>query len=231
MFGRTKKEIVLNAYTCSNATYECAPICEAKKLAPRWVKELPSKERNIKKCPGINDYYKKGFFLPLWSDLFISIGPKDDFYWRYQYSDLLSKVVSHPTSQWGNNPQLKDQLHLKIESPWIVECDDPVEFYVSQPMWGFKELQPLVVFPGVCNFKHQNSLNVNTYTKIIDTKQEVMLEYGTPLMHIVPLTTSKVVIKNHLITQQEHEAKRNVGGLKFNGSYYGARKFLGKLLG
>jgi hypothetical protein len=206
-----KKDIVINFYTDKAHVFNYFPVVEAKKTLPSWFKELPrpyfnspeDSHSNIKLCPGIMDYYTSGFLVPLWSELYLKIGKAGETNYAWQYSDQQSALVSHSPHMYGNVLPETEYQHLKLTSPWMVTCEEDIEFIIKQPDWRFDINDNIHISSGFLNFKYQPTLNVNLFVKREKEDSEIMLKQGTPLLHIVPLTERKIIMKTHLIDNKE----------------------------
>ncbi|MFZ8929329.1 MAG: hypothetical protein ACO2YY_09085 [Pseudohongiellaceae bacterium] len=157
-------------------------------------KTEPRTFRTIQTCPGRFELYKKGFIIPLWSDLYIQVNEKGE--WRYQFSDLESKIDEHHWVQYSSLCKEGEFSHLKIISPWILDSPDDIDFIAIKPAWEIKALHGLEILPGILNFYHQHSMNVNLFIKNSkEKKQEFFLKAGTPLYHVIPLTDRRVELE------------------------------------
>lgn len=202
-----KKDIVLNLYTCAPSVFNYSPIVEAKKEIPSWFKKLPmpyfnspaDHDLNMKVCTGVVDYYTNGFFLNLWSDLYLNIGRVGTTFYEWQYSDRESNLNTHRVDQWGHVLPETEYQHLKLQTPWIATCDTDIDFLVTQPDWRFDIDDKIHISSGILNFKYQCAMNVNLFIKRQKEDLEINLRYGTPLLHITPLTERKVILKTHLV--------------------------------
>jgi hypothetical protein len=225
------KKVVVDAFTSKPYVYECSPIKPAVHFLPNWWKSIPptyeleddngvkTKNSTIKRCDGFIDHYKTGFIIPLWSDLNISIS--NDFLgyrFGYKFSDECSEIRFHDVAEFGST--FSEYQHMKIISPWFFREKSGVNFAFIQPTWNQINLTKNIIFPpGTINYKHQCGTNINIFFKKYQSIQ-YELEFGMPLAHILPLTEKRIVIKNHLISDNEIQKMT---------SEYGTRiKFLGK---
>lgn len=213
-FKWLKKDIVLNCYTSDASVFNFAPIKPSAHFLPEWWKEIPQAidlENSIipiptmKHCTGFTDLYKQGFVIPMWCDFLLVLGQKGTTDFLYQFSDGKSAATPHPAVQRGAAfPKLEFQ-HLKIVSPWLITCDEPIEFLATNPTWNQKDPSTMTVLPGVVNFKYQFGTSMNTIWKRPAEQTKYQIDFGTPLYHYVPLTERKVRIKTHLISQQDFD--------------------------
>jgi len=209
-FTNKKKAIKVKCYTTSKSGihYAYPPQIVSQ---PSWARKLkgastlevarnmvektePRTFRTIQTCPGRFELYKKGFIIPLWSDLYIQVNEKGE--WKYQFSDLESKIGEHHWVQYSSLCKEGEFSHLKIISPWILDSPEDIDFIAIKPAWEIKALHGLEILPGILNFYHQNSNNVNLFIKNSkEKKQEFFLKAGTPLYHVIPLTDRKVELE------------------------------------
>ena len=242
MFWKKKKEIVLNCYTCRADVYNFYPVVDASKKIPQWFKQIPAPIfkkiedynftlGNLKQCVGFLDYYKKGFILPLWSDLSLTIGPKNTSDYRWQFSDKESEIDTHSPEQTNHNFDPELYQHLKLISPWLFLCDEDISFLAVEPGWHFDVFKTISILSGALNFKYQCGTNVNLFCRREEIKTEFLFEAGTPLCHYVPLTERKVVLKTHLISQEQYARMAKINSsISFN-RYYEKRKKILKTSG
>ena len=210
-FFKNKKDAVkVKCYTTSRTGihYAYPPQIVSQ---PSWAKKLkgascletarsmvektePHTFSTIQTCPGRFELYKKGFIIPLWSDLYIQVNEEGE--WKYQFSDLESKIAEHPWPQYSSMCKEGEFSHLKLVSPWVLDSPEDVDFIAIKPAWEIKALHGLEILPGILNFYHQHSTNINLFIKNSkEKKQEFFLKAGTPLFHIIPLSDRKVELE------------------------------------
>lgn len=218
MFFKKDKKIVLNCYTYRADVYNYFPIVETKKTFPTWLKNVKKTYFNsekdyfesVKGCPAFVAYFTKGFVLPMWSDLSLEAGPKGSNSYRWQYSDLKSRVGMHLYSQLGLSET--EHQHFKLVSPWVFSCSEDVQFLFSRPSWRFGDIPETVeVLNGVVSYKTNAGTNINMLVKRTEAPQEFIIKAGTPLVHIIPLTERKIIIKTHLVTREVWDSILSVG--------------------
>lgn len=217
LFNFLKKDVVLHCYTARPEVYNFAPIKKASAFLPDWWKELPKtyKRENamqefgtMKMCSGFTDLYSKGFIMPLWSDVKVMIGKKGEQdqnapAYRYQFSDLVSKMGHHPTSQHNDAYPLTNYQHLKLTSPWVFACEEDIDFLQIQPFWNFSQPEKMFAPPGVVSFKYQVGTNINTFWVRENEDVTHDMPFMQPLLQYIPLTEKKVTLKLHLVSDAE----------------------------
>jgi hypothetical protein len=218
MFFKKEKEIIVNCYTYRSDVYNYFPIVETKKTFPSWLQKVKNSYFNsdkdcfdsVKSCPAFVDYFRTGFVIPLWSDLFLEVGPKGSDRYRWQYADLKSKIGIHPHQQFGLCET--EYQPFKLCSPWAFSCSEDVQFLFSAPSWRFGDLPITVeVLNGVVSYRTNAGTNINMLVKRTEAQQEFTIKTGTPLVHVLPLTEKKVRIKTHLVSVEVWDSILGVG--------------------
>ena len=52
----------------------------------------------IKMCPGLEDFFKIGYVVPLWCDVYVELKNADEWRWRVPYAKFDFDI--HPTWQY-----------------------------------------------------------------------------------------------------------------------------------
>ena len=235
MFWKKEKEIILNCYTSRADVYNYYPVLEAKKNFPEWFKKLPtpvfksSKDigpiiGNVKQCEAFLDYYKRGFMLPLWSDLALTIGEKNSLNYKWQYSDRCSSLDIHSPKQTGDHFDPLLYQHLKLDSPWLMSCSEDISFLAVEPGWQFDVLKNIRILSGVVSFKYQSSTNINMFCLREEKETSILLEAGIPMYHYIPLTDRKITLKTHLISDEHYFKIKSIATPTKFVRHYSARK-------
>jgi hypothetical protein len=229
MFFFKKPKLTVDAF-CSETykqAYQYTPIDYAHRFYPQWWKDLPKPEynykdmnvgNNMKNCVGFIDQYRKGFIIPMWTDLAIKV---EDREFSYAFADKLGEVIIHPQTQRGNF--YNNHINVKINSPWFLKSKKGVYFNFLPTFWNNTEPQEYTVLPGMVEYYYQSSTNINTLIEI--KKNQFTIEMNTPMVHIIPLSESEVVLKRHLISDKEfNNMKLENSYPVFNKRYYGMKK-------
>jgi hypothetical protein len=216
MFIFKKKEIIVDCFTNEPSIYDTCKIDYYKKFFPDWWKQLPSQnsilvpnalgmeinQSTIKRCPGVIGLMTTGMIIPLWSDLKVKVSGDEyahNFCFTPQYCG--DGIERHPENQYGST--FDDYKHAKIISPWLIREKTGVEFLWLSPTWNLvNHLQNFSVVPAVTDFKHQNATHINMFIHKKDN--EFFIDCGTPLVHVIPLTDKKLIIKHHLVSNEEY---------------------------
>lgn len=258
MFWFKKKKIVLDCFTSDPFVYDYASIQPSVKYYPEWWTNLsPVVEREtvrewglfkdqvvkqdtstMKACRGLTELYKNSFVVPFWGNLEFFIKNKEEksYYWQDDFTESLGttdKAVSfHPSIQY--NGWLSDEyMHAKLNSPWFLKTNRYVQFAMIEPIWNKRELNDYTILPGVVDFKYQPAININLMLKLEKEERTFLLQTGTPIAHIIPMSEEKIELKTHLVSVGELRRvapgeRINFKGLLHNKKYSRVRSFLQK---
>lgn len=227
-----QKPIVVDAYTNIGVLYEYAQPKSAAKSKPKWWKELPSlkggtddnwyNSMNMKVCAGLNDLYRKGIVIPMWSDVDIKIGKIGSGAYEYLYADKMSSMSTHDPSEWGGFVDNKNFQHIKLHTPWILDCKEDVDFIMTPDMYS-GAFPPDALLPvGVLNFSKTGSCNINVMFKRHSEDVKHLIEFGSSVAMLIPMSDRKIVIKHHLISNDDYDrlSSRKNATPTFKGKYY-----------
>jgi hypothetical protein len=226
-------KVLVDCFTSDVSAHTLYPIDYSHKYFPDWWKQLSNRDEHngtytdiqiptIKRCQGILDLYKEGFILPLWSDVVFE--PRGIEGYAFQFADRKSQIMVHPEVQYGSF--FKNYYHGKIFSPWSLIEKTGLKFKVSSCTWSLLNLtNDFNLLDGILDFKYQNGTNINFFLNN-NIKNQVLLEAGTPMLHIVPLTEKRLEIKRHLIDDAEYIKMfaLNNATPKFSGNYTEKKK-------
>lgn len=230
MFGKSKP-VVLELYTSDPAIFKYSKWENANKHKPSWWKRLniPGKnqeEANMKHCAGFNDLYSNAITVPMWCEFRANIPPIGIDQLTYEFANPKAGLDIHPENQRNNFLPDSEYQHMKLLSPWVATCEEPVEFLMTNTFWDMPEPFSYFVPNGVINFKHQAASHVNIVVKKDVAFKKLFVQQGTPLVLLVPLTERKLVLKYNLISEEEfrrlYEEKN--ASLWFTQKYYKAKK-------
>ena len=230
MFFIRKKEVVLDCFTKDPVVYNLFKINHAKQFLPDWWKELPSQVRShadptnpfaigstMRTCAGLIDYYKTGVMLPAWSDMGFEVGKFGTGYVRVSIASPVSGETSqHPASQRGKYLPSESYSHIKITSPWVFKMKKPIQFVLLKPLWNYSAPEEIIIPPGCVNFKYQHSTNINLFLKHEKEIKIIRIDAGTPLLHWIPQSDDKIIIKNHLVDEIEFNTRVNISYHRFS---------------
>jgi len=197
----------LDCLTSSKKVYDFAPIQYSNKFFPEWWKKLPKElflENNhvplptMKTCTGLISLYKNSIIIPCWEDILFNVTETEI---KCGSASKSVKFDSHSYKQ--REGFLKNFHHTKIGSPWMFKCKHDINFSWQKPMYNFENPIDFILMDGVVSYKYQNSTNINLLFR--KSPKTVMIEFLQPLVLITPHTEKRLVIKNHLVSEQEIE--------------------------
>jgi hypothetical protein len=210
-FHRTPK-IHLDCYTTQPHVYQFTPIVKSSKTIPDWWKELPNEEftlgkddqgiltnqsrLNLKNCYGFLEYFQNSICVRHWADLFVETSEEGYNY----YCSTGDKPIEHNRQQIGKG--FEDYHHMKLSSPWIFKEKTGIKFINLGAEWNLDKFS-FRVLPGVMEFRVNSFTNVNIM--LPKEQNKFIIPVNQPLTNFLPLTEKKLVVKNHLITEEEYK--------------------------
>ena len=214
MFWFKRKEIVVDCFTPLQSVYELFKIQPAMKFFPEEFKSLPNyideiddstkikfQSATIRKCIGLQDLYKQGFIIPMWTNLISQ--PKNSVLNQSAVAMISNpfRFEMHPQRQYAG--VFEDYLHIKLTGVWKIREKTGIKFMFQGPAWNLhNHHKNFVVVPGVVSYNYMSQTNVNLF--INKNSDDFCIDSGTPLVHIIPITDKKVTIKNHFIDDKEY---------------------------
>lgn len=234
MFFFKRKEIVLDCFTTRPDVYTYFPIQPASKLIPDWWKKLPSnyttngldQNPTLKGCPGFIDYYSSAISIPLWADLSIKTTESNKSV-EWLCADRNTQIQAHDLAQLGSYLNRNKFIHLKIVTPWLLNCKEEIKFVFSGNNWCLDTPQDLVIPNGVTNFKYQNSVNINMLL-FFRGNQILKLNANSPVINMFPMTEKKVKLKINLVSEEEYSKISQLFATNFFYKNYFRHKNLAK---
>jgi len=217
MFKKGKK-IILNCYTSEQYVYDLFKIDRASNFIPDWWKQLEKgyihnnnigQTATMKSCIGFTKHFKNGFIMPLWTDLALKLGNIEQGNYGWEFADMKTEMGSHPTAQRGNYLNEREYLHMKIVSPWILDCNEDIDWLFIKPDWNFNNPDEIIIPPATLDFKYQHTSHINFFLKFGTEPKEIMLESGSPIIHLIPITDKKVELNVEKISKEEMENYRS----------------------
>jgi hypothetical protein len=187
--------------------YNYTPITLGVRSYPDWWKALPNPKhvdvdtpsiKNMKRCFGFTELFKRSFVLNSWCDMHFRVTPDDGYRYYVSGGDVPSE---HNKEQYDGS--FNGYYHTKLVSPWyIVEKDAvPCGFIAADyhhDQYNFK------IVPGINQYKDNSSTNVNIMLPKLKQTYDFFIPIGMPLVHIIPLVEDKKIeVKNHLVTIDE----------------------------
>lgn len=231
------KPIDVYFYTTREEIFNHAKPKKATAHIPEWFKKLQpphfSKEdgaslkltRTLRTCPGFINLYRSGFMFPLWSDLSIHIKPSGEYF--YRFADGRSSMENHNAEQFAGSTFEQNYVELKLINPWFWEAKEKIDFLFSSPTWNGFGYENAVVAPGIYNPQiAAMPANINLLFKKQTEDVIYELNFGQPLVHMIPLSDRPIKLHYKLVTEDELQkivAKSPIG-LMFKNKFVRAEK-------
>lgn len=217
LFKKKKQKTVIDFYTCISPVYHKAPITKANKQLPKWWKSLPalkegfnlstfSQETNMRRCTGFSSLFQHGFTIPMWSDIAFDVSAKGKSGFAYHASlENAFSVETHGQEQRGSYLPESDYIHAKLVSPWAVHCNKDIDWVIVQATWNFDTPQEIIIPPGSVNYHDIADTHINMFIPKSEERKQMLIEYGQPLVHLIPLTEDEVEYNVHLVSKEEYD--------------------------
>ena len=197
---------------------------------PNWLEDQISKVDNptVKGCPGIADFFKMGFVIPLWCDLYIDV--KEDGTWNWRTPHKRFYFESH--EQWQFKDHLAEEVQqnikivIKAYCPWFAKTPKDVSLLQLPMSYHFD--QRFSLMSGIIETDRHYYINQQL---LIHNIGETMIPRGTPLGMYVPIRREKY---NLIVREETKEDRRNLDRAhylvqsKFVGGYRTLKKFIDK---
>jgi hypothetical protein len=202
---------------------------KSSKFYPNWWKNLPLEydttsqgmlgwSSTMKRCSGFTDQYQKGFMIPLWTDIAVAVDKLGATGASWQSADMLTSLDNHSQLQRGSYLPEDIFLHLKINNPWRIVCNEEIDFLMVQPTWNFEDPSSSIIPTGILEFKYQHSAHINMFLKRKNVQYIHRFTQGSVLAQLIPLTERSLKINYHLIEDLEYNKMFN-RGTKFTKRY------------
>ena len=227
IFFFKKKPIVLDCYAKQRRVAEVAPIQKTQNFTPEWWKQLSKspttdvfpKPPTMRHCVGFINWYTNGVTIPMWCDLALTIGSKQDGGYRYQYADRCSTATQHSARQHNNNYPDREFQHIKLEAPWVIRCEEPVKFMFVEHAWNMIHFKTIRIVPGILDFKYQPSANINLMVSRTDETQQIVIPLLEPLVQILPMSDREIQLNIHSDPEEYEKAYSVFVPSKFSKEY------------
>jgi len=209
LFKFLEKKITLDVFTHRKEVLEFFTLDRTNKFIPNWFKKIPINDDSkstfypsptLKGCYGIKELFKKGFTIPLWSDLAIRINSKEGML-QYQFADNESIIEFHVVDQWKYYASPEKNIHFKIISPWMIKEKTGMQFLCIDFSWD-SLIYDYKIMQGITSFKQNNSTHINGFFSLKEDI-DLLLPAHKPLVHFIPLSDKNISLKHHLISKKE----------------------------
>jgi hypothetical protein len=236
IFSWKKKQLHIDCFTNRPDLYSLLPVTKSNKAFPAWWKDLPKVyDSNVspvplhtmKSCVGFTEYFKNSFYIPFWTDAHFSVSPGYQTGLNYAFADGTTTATVHPVEERGTFLDPNKYQHLKIHSPWAIECKEDIKFLFNQNTWCFTTPEEFIIPPGIVDFKYQKNTNYNLFLPYTGQSRNVFISAGSPIVTYFPMTEKEVVIHNHLLDDIEFKKRREANSAIFS---FGNRYRLNKSL-
>lgn len=230
-----KKKLKIHVFCDHRYLIKHKSIKKSAAFVPNWWKNLkptykPDNERplfsmpTMKSCSGFTNLYKYGFMIPLWCDVKVMIGKIGTTDYYFQYADQISSAVEHDERQRTGFVEDTEYQHLKFNSPWLIYCEEDIDFIALQPTWNLMKCKNISVLPGAYSFKTIQSTNINLMFTRTNEDQIIDLQAGSPIIHFIPLTQRKIELVYHFENKKLSLRTDQLYREKFTRSYEELRK-------
>lgn len=213
-----RNKVIVDCFTYDRSSFELTPIIQSYKAMPTWWKELENygignslksnnDEKNMKKCYGFTELYKKSLTLECWTDINIKVLPNNEGYRYYIATDLPPE--DHPRRQYGT--LYENDYHIKLLSPWRIHEKTGIKFAFMPAVWELDKLRNITILSGIIEFQMNLETNVNMFLRQPEKDAyEMTINLGQPLVQIIPLTEKDIELKTHLVNLKEFEKMNSV---------------------
>lgn len=224
IFFFKKNKLNVDCFTNRADLHSLLPVSKSTKGFPEWWKNLPKTYHSdieilprstMKACNGFTEYFKNTFYIPFWSDALFHVGPDFNTGLNYSFADGTTTISVHSSAERGTYLNESSYQHIKVQSPWFIECKDDVKFVFNQNTWEFDKPEQTIIPPGIIDFKYQKATNYNMFFKYTGTPYDVFIKAGSPIVTYAALTEREVKIHNHLLDEKEYKSRREKNSATF----------------
>jgi len=213
-----------------------APVVPAKKFIPRWFKNISSAgscpqggslpiHSNITRCPGFVDYFKNGYVVQMWCDLYFRFDSQNQTV-TWETPDERFTLQFHGEHQFIDHLPIQAQKKIitvaKPFCPWHVKTSPGYSLYQLPMYYEYNEY--FEVLPGIYESDKYHEINQQI---CILKDGEFVIEQGTPLALYVPFKRQSFDFD---VTIETPELKkiRDTAGLNISTKFYNRLRRLSK---
>jgi hypothetical protein len=205
-----KKPLTIRFVTSNRNVFTFAKPERATKFFPKWWKDLAKNHKNSEQldmthCTGFLDLYKKSIIIPAWSYFFIEVG---DSHYSWSFIDGISHATEHAPFQRGEFRPNEDYQHLKLTSPWLLECDEDDVFVAFQEPFYSNDIKGIQIASGIVEPKYMSAVNINMFFERTDETKKYEFDIGYPLSQLLPLTEREFKIEHLLVSEEEYKNRQ-----------------------
>lgn len=202
-----KKPLTFRFVTSNKSAFLYAKPDKGTKFFPNWWKDLAKGNReresmDMTHCHGFLDLYKEGIVVPMWSYLKVTVGAKDTSTYFWEFADAISQISEHPEWQRGSFMPNKEYQHVKLLSPWLLECDEDVSVLLLDSFYRDQQ-DGAATMHGILKPKEMSATNLNLILPRGDQPKTYEFDLGHPIVQIIPLTERDFKIEHVLLSEAE----------------------------
>ena len=191
--------------------------------------QIPNIDKStVRRCPGIIDFFKLGYVVPLWCDLYINIKEDGTFNWRTPHK----RFYFEWHQQWQFKVHLNKEVQqgikvvLKAYCPWFAKTPKNVSL-LQLPM-SYHYDSRFSLLPGIIRTDVHHFINQQL---VIHNEGEILIPKGTPLGMYVPIRRENYNLIVRQETKEDYKRLKRSSYLlksKFLGGYRSIKKHLDK---
>ena len=210
------------------------PIQPAVDFKPDWYANLGKTYQHnpesipqptAKACPGIFDYMRAGYIMPIWADMCFKFHEEENKIqqdgWDSLMSDIITNSISKPAEmhdyqQAKDAPFLEDGCPalIKLNSPWYVTVPKGVSLFLTSPFYHINN--DFTVIPGIMDADIDRLPNkeLNCFIKLNKPNITIKLKQGQPLLQIIPFVRADYEFENNVPNKFEDEQELDILNIK-----------------
>ena len=175
-----------------------------------------------KSCPGIFDYMRAGYIVPMWCDIQFKFSEENNKRCDIAVTETIYKNVPNLVRQ-HEYQQVKDAPFLeggcstlvKLNSPWYVNVPKGVSLLIASPFYHINN--DFTVIPGIidADLEHLPNKEVNCFIKLNKPNVTIKLNQGQPLLQIIPFVRTDYEFENNVPLEIEGEQELDIMNIKF----------------
>ena len=189
-----KKNNTIRFFTSDVLSAEAYPIIQAKTHKFKWHSQFASQVKETRKaakfsyvplagrCPAIIDISSRGYYVVLNRDMELgSVNGRLKSVSNPAFP-APTEQLNHPAPRYINNMPFV----IKIPLGWNCVVPEGVQIY-----WGpvpYPDNTDFFVLPGIQNPANDCQINIQG---VVNSDEPVLLKAGTPLAHLIPLSSKK----------------------------------------
>jgi len=236
MFNFFKKDNPkVTFFTEVEGLIESSPIVPLMNHIPQWFKsikpDLDISSSTIKRCPSFIDFFKKGYVVNMWCDLYMNVQKTNEgikFEWRTPDEQFKFDTHSHEQFLDYTPQHIKEKINfiLKPVCPWNVKTEKGYSLYQLPMTYSYNPF--FEVLPGIIHSDIYYTINQQF---CVMQEGEFIIEKGTPLAAYVPFKREEFDLEMKMIDKElKHDLmveKRFIKS-KFKNRFNNYKKSLGE---